>query len=172
MVYGIGDPSTGGVLVPTDAADRWIRGISWHPERGERLDDYDEERCTALIRSAAGVPGLPVEITDIHAFTMTAALADHYRAGRAVLAGDAAHVFTPATGMGLNLAIHDATVLARVLADTIEHGDQPQALDQYEQACKPLAEKLLEPELDPPEPARARSSTPAAASPRPGRTSA
>src|SRR5271165_6807616 len=63
MVYGIGDPSTGGVLVPTDAADRWIRGISWHPERGERLDDYDEERCTALIRSAAGVPGLPVEIT-------------------------------------------------------------------------------------------------------------
>jgi hypothetical protein len=39
-------------------------------------------------------------------------------------------------------------------------------------ACKPLAEKLLEPELDPPEPARARSSTPAAASPRPGRTSA
>jgi 2-polyprenyl-6-methoxyphenol hydroxylase-like FAD-dependent oxidoreductase len=70
-------------------------------------------------------------------------------AGRAVLAGDAAHVFTPATGMGLNLAIHDATVLARVLADTIEHGDQPQALDQYEQACRPLAEKLLEPELGP-----------------------
>ena len=24
MVYGIGDPSTGGVLIPTDAADRWI----------------------------------------------------------------------------------------------------------------------------------------------------
>jgi len=172
MVYGIGDPSTGGVLVPADAADRWIRGISWHPERGERLEDYDEKRCTALIRSAAGIPGLPVEITGIRAFTMTAALADHYRAGRAVLAGDAAHVFTPATGMGLNLAIHDATVLARVLADTIEHGDQPQALDQYEQACRPLAEKLLEPELGPPEPARARSSTPAAVSPRPGRTSA
>jgi putative polyketide hydroxylase len=26
MVYGIGDPSTGGVLVPADATDRWIRG--------------------------------------------------------------------------------------------------------------------------------------------------
>jgi len=56
MVYGIGDPSTGGVIVPTDATDRWIRGIPWHPERGERLEDYDQERCTALIRSAAGVP--------------------------------------------------------------------------------------------------------------------
>ena len=149
MVYGIGDPSTGGVIVPTDATDRWIRGIPWHPERGERLEDYDQERCTALIRSAAGVPDLPVQITDIRAFTMTAAIADHYRAGRAVLAGDAAHVFTPASGMGLNLAIHDGTVLARVLADTIEHGDQPHTIDQYEQACKPLAEKLLEAELAP-----------------------
>jgi len=40
-------------------------------------------------------------------------------------------------------------VLARVLADTIEHGDQPHTIDQYEQACKPLAEKLLEAELAP-----------------------
>ena len=43
--------------------------------------------------------------------------------------------------------------------------DQHQALDQYEQACKPARRKLLEPELDPPEPARARFNTPAAASP-------
>lgn len=67
----------------------------------------------------------------------------------AILAGDAAHVFTPATGMGLNLAIHDATVLAEALTSTTEHGDQPRTLDQYEQTCKPLAEKLLEPELAP-----------------------
>jgi putative polyketide hydroxylase len=149
MIYGIGDPSAGGVIVPTDATDRWIRGIPWHPERGERLEDYDEQRCTALIRSAAGVGDLPVEITDIRAFAMVAAIADRYRAGRVTLAGDAAHVFTPATGMGLNLAIHDGTVLAGYLADAIGHGYQPEALDQYEQACKPLAEKLLARELAP-----------------------
>jgi putative polyketide hydroxylase len=149
LVYGIGDPSTGGVIVPTDPADRWIRGIPWHPERGERLEDFNQERCTALIRSAAGVPDLPVEVTDIRAFKMTAAIADHYRAGRSVLVGDAAHVLTPATGMGLNLAIHDGTVLAQVLATTIEHGDQPHTLDHYEHTCKPLAEKLLETELAP-----------------------
>ena len=149
LVYGISDPSIGGVIVPTDPADRWIRGIPWHPERGERLEDFNQERCTALIRSAAGVPDLPVEVADIRAFKMTAAIADHYRAGRSVLVGDAAHVFTPATGMGLNLAIHDGTVLAQVLATTIEHGDQPHTLDQYEHTCKPLAEKLLETELAP-----------------------
>ncbi|MDQ2815869.1 MAG: FAD-dependent monooxygenase [Actinomycetota bacterium] len=149
LVYGIGDPSTGGVIVPADPVDRWIRGIPWHRRQGEHLEDFDQQRCTALIRSAAGVPDLPVQITDIRAFTMTAAIADHYRAGRAVLAGDAAHVFTPATGMGLNLALHDATVLAQALASAIGHGDQPRRLDQYEQACRPLAEKLLEPELAP-----------------------
>jgi 2-polyprenyl-6-methoxyphenol hydroxylase-like FAD-dependent oxidoreductase len=49
--------------------------------------------------------------------------------------------------MGLNLAIHDTTVLARVLADTIEYGYQPSTLDQYEHARRPLAGKLLGPEL-------------------------
>jgi 2-polyprenyl-6-methoxyphenol hydroxylase-like FAD-dependent oxidoreductase len=78
---------------------------------------------------------------------MTAALADRYRAGRAILAGDAAHVLTPATGMGLNLALHNGTVAARLLADTIEHDGQPATLDQYEHACRPRAEKLLQPEL-------------------------
>jgi putative polyketide hydroxylase len=149
MVYGIGDPSAGGVFVPTDATDRWVRGLPWHPELGERLEDYDQGRCEDLVRSGAGVPDLPVEILDIRAFEMTASIADRYRAGRVILAGDAAHVFTPFTGMGLNLAIHDGTVLAQYLADAISPGDQPEMLDLYEQACRPLAEKLLEPDLAP-----------------------
>lgn len=149
MVYGIGDPSTGGVLVPTDATDRWIRGLPWHPELGERLEDYSQARCEALVRSGAGVPDLPVEILDIRAFEMRASLARRYRAGRAILAGDAAHVFTPSTGMGLNLAIHDGTVLAQHLADAINRDDHPEMLDLYEQACRPLAEKLLESDLAP-----------------------
>jgi putative polyketide hydroxylase len=149
MVYGIGDPSTGGVFVPTDATDRWIRGLPWHPELGERLENYGQARCEDLVRSGAGVPDLPVEILDIRTFEMMASIADRYRAGRVILAGDAAHVFAPSTGMGLNLAIHDGTVLAQYLADAISHGDQPEMLDLYEQACRPLAEKLLEPDLAP-----------------------
>ena len=61
-------------------------------------------------------------------------------------AGDAAHVFTPVSGMGLNLALHDATVAARCLAGAIRHG-RDEVLDQYEAACKPLAEDLLALEL-------------------------
>jgi putative polyketide hydroxylase len=149
MVYGIGDPSASGVLIPTDASDRWIRGLPWHPERGERLEDYDQRRCEDLVRSGAGVSDLPVEIVDIREFEMTASIADGYRAGRVVLAGDAAHVFTPSTGMGLNLAIHDGTVLAQHLADAIGPAGRPEILDRYEQARRPLAAKMLEPDLAP-----------------------
>jgi putative polyketide hydroxylase len=148
MVYLIDKPAAGGgVLVPTDATTRWIRGLAWYPEQGERVEDYPSARCAELIRAAAGIPDLPVEIVDVRAFRMTAALADTYRAGRAILVGDAAHVFPPTSGMGLNLALHDGTVAARILASAIVHGDQPGVLDQYERACRPLAEQLLAPDL-------------------------
>jgi putative polyketide hydroxylase len=149
MVYGIGDPAAGGVFVPADATNRWIRGLPWHPELGERLEDYGRSRCEDLVRAGAGVPDLPVQILDIRTFEMTASIADRYRAGRVILAGDAAHVFTPSTGMGLNLAIDDGTALARHLADVISPDGQPEMLDLYEQARRPLAEKLLEPDLAP-----------------------
>jgi len=49
--------------------------------------------------------------------------------------------------MGLNLALHDGTVAARILVSAITNDDQLSALDQYEQACRPLAEQLLAPDL-------------------------
>jgi putative polyketide hydroxylase len=149
MVYGIGDPSTGGVISPTDATDRWIRGIGWFPERGERLEDYDTSRCVDIVRSAVGVEHLPVAIADVCAFQMVAGIADRYVAGRVALAGDAAHVVTPATGMGLNLALHDGVALGRVLAQTIEGHDSPSALEVYERDRRSLTERLLESELAP-----------------------
>jgi putative polyketide hydroxylase len=148
MVYGIGNPATDGVLVPAGPDDRWIRGLPWHPEQGELLTDYDATRCTVLIRSAAGIPALPVDVLEVRAFQMTAALADSYRAGRVILAGDAAHTFTPFSGMGLNLALYDGTVAARCLTAAIKDG-RSEILTRYEAACRPLAEKLLEPELTP-----------------------
>ena len=148
MVYLIENPAAGGgVLVPTDATTRWIRGVAFDPGQGERAEDFTGDRCTELIRAGAGIPGLPVEIADVRAFRMTAALADTYRAGRAILVGDAAHVFPPTSGMGLNLALYDATVAARIMVGAIVHGDPPSALDEYERACRPLAERLLAPDL-------------------------
>jgi len=53
-----------------------------------------------------------------------------YRGGRALLAGDAAHVNNPLGGMGMNGGIHDAVSLAKHLA-TVWHGGDERALDIY-----------------------------------------
>ncbi|MGR4883440.1 FAD-dependent oxidoreductase [Streptomyces sp. LARHCF249] len=58
-------------------------------------------------------------------------VADRYRAGRLLLAGDAAHVHSPAGGQGMNTGIQDAYALGRALAT----GD----LDAYEAVRRPVA---------------------------------
>ncbi|GGN84251.1 FAD-dependent monooxygenase [Nocardia rhizosphaerihabitans] len=65
-------------------------------------------------------------------------VADHYRAGRVLLAGDAAHVHSPAGGQGMNTGIQDAALLARLLAKVVAGG--PDALlDEYETVRRPIA---------------------------------
>ncbi len=143
LVYGITNTDLFGVIVPTDAMDRWIRGIPWYPEAGERREDYDVASCTALIRSAVGVATLPVTILEVQSFHMMAAIADRYREGRVLLVGDAAHVFPPGSGMGLNVALQDGVTVGHCLAQAIKNGDAQDALEVHEAERRPVAEKLL-----------------------------
>ncbi|MFE6838903.1 FAD-dependent oxidoreductase [Streptomyces sp. NPDC057705] len=62
-------------------------------------------------------------------------VADRYRAGRLLLAGDAAHVHSPAGGQGMNTGIQDGHALGRVLAT----GD----LDGYEARRRPVALRVV-----------------------------
>jgi 2-polyprenyl-6-methoxyphenol hydroxylase-like FAD-dependent oxidoreductase len=70
-------------------------------------------------------------------------VAAHYRAGRAFLAGDAAHVHSPAGGQGMNIGIQDAVALGDRLAEVLA-GRQPDAwLDGYEKERRPVAEQVV-----------------------------
>jgi 2-polyprenyl-6-methoxyphenol hydroxylase-like FAD-dependent oxidoreductase len=69
-------------------------------------------------------------------------VADSYRAGRLLLAGDAAHVHSPAGGQGMNLGIADAISLAGALAEVL-HGGSDAALDRYADTQRPRAEQVL-----------------------------
>ncbi|OBG61846.1 MULTISPECIES: NAD(P)/FAD-dependent oxidoreductase [unclassified Mycobacterium] len=69
-------------------------------------------------------------------------VADSYRAGRLLLAGDAAHVHSPAGGQGMNLGITDAVALAGALAEVLGGGPDA-ALDAYSAAQRRRAERVL-----------------------------
>lgn len=68
-------------------------------------------------------------------------VADAYRAGRVLLAGDAAHVHSPAGGQGMNAGILDATSLAAALERALA-GDAG-ALDAYGAERRPVARQIV-----------------------------
>jgi 2-polyprenyl-6-methoxyphenol hydroxylase-like FAD-dependent oxidoreductase len=69
-------------------------------------------------------------------------VADRYRAGRILLAGDAAHVHSPAGGQGMNLGITDGISLATALSEVLQGGSDA-ALDRYCAVQRRRAEQVL-----------------------------
>ncbi|MEU8634567.1 FAD-dependent oxidoreductase [Amycolatopsis sp. NPDC048633] len=69
-------------------------------------------------------------------------LADRYREGRVFLAGDAAHIHSPAGGQGMNTGIQDAHNLGWKLA-AVAKGASPALLDSYEAERRPVAAGVL-----------------------------
>ncbi|GIH23932.1 3-(3-hydroxyphenyl)propionate hydroxylase [Acrocarpospora phusangensis] len=69
-------------------------------------------------------------------------LADRYREGRVFLAGDAAHIHSPAGGQGMNTGIQDAHNLGWKLA-AVAKGASPALLDTYDAERRPVAAGVL-----------------------------
>lgn len=71
-------------------------------------------------------------------------LAEHYRVGRVLLAGDAAHVHPPVGGQGLNLGLQDAAGLGWKLAAQVRGWAPGDLLDTYEAERRPIAADVLD----------------------------
>jgi 2-polyprenyl-6-methoxyphenol hydroxylase-like FAD-dependent oxidoreductase len=81
----------------------------------------------------------PVWLTNFRLHQRAAA---QYRAGPVFLAGDAAHIHSPAGAQGMNTGIQDAVNLAWKLAHTL-HGATPSLLDTYEPERAPIGRRVL-----------------------------
>lgn len=82
--------------------------------------------------------------TSIARFTDVTRQAAAYRAGRILLAGDAAHIHHPAGGQGLNTGVQDAVNLGWKLAQVV-NGDAPETLlDTYHAERHPVAARVLQ----------------------------
>jgi 3-(3-hydroxy-phenyl)propionate hydroxylase len=79
----------------------------------------------------------------ISRFTDMARQAASYRKGRAVLAGDAAHVHYPTGGQGLNIGVQDAVNLGWKLAQVVKKTSPESLLDTYHAERHPVAARVL-----------------------------
>ncbi|MFF4146256.1 FAD-dependent oxidoreductase [Streptomyces sp. NPDC001698] len=88
----------------------------------------------------------PEDVTEVRwasDFRPRAALADRFRAGRVFLAGDAAHIHSPAGGQGLNTSVQDACNLGAKLGAVLRDGVPDSLLDTYEEERHPIAADML-----------------------------
>jgi 2-polyprenyl-6-methoxyphenol hydroxylase-like FAD-dependent oxidoreductase len=113
------------------------------------VPDAPEEPSAEFIQQLLDERGLGagrMVVTDViwgSRFRIHHRVADTYRAGRVLLAGDAAHVHSPAGGQGMNLGIQDAVALADALAAVLG-GAPDSVLDDYSSARRPIAQQVVE----------------------------
>jgi 2-polyprenyl-6-methoxyphenol hydroxylase-like FAD-dependent oxidoreductase len=103
--------------------------------------DFVAEATAVLARY---LPGQELtEIENPSRFRCHAKVATRYREGRALLAGDAAHVCSPSQGHGMNSGIGDAFNLGWKLALVCEGDADPRLLDSYEVERRPVALEVV-----------------------------
>ena len=112
----------------TDQPDEEVMADDWIQARFAECLPYDP----------------PYEIEHRNLYSIHQRVAASFRRGRAMLAGDAAHVNNPVGGMGMNSGIHDGLNLAAKLAAIWRGEGDDDLLDLYDRQRRPMAEKYVQ----------------------------
>jgi 2-polyprenyl-6-methoxyphenol hydroxylase-like FAD-dependent oxidoreductase len=137
------DPERGMLLLtPFKDTDLWQ--FQFLPaNRAAPLSEPSLEVFRQIWRDFAALPGVRLlEARTASRFRVNEHIVDHYRAGRAFLAGDAAHVYSPAGGQGMTTGIQDAYNLGWKMAAVLA-GAPASLLDSYEGERRPVAQHAL-----------------------------
>lgn len=122
---------------------RWRASL--YPGHGDDLQALAGEaplrRALGRIHPAAAEAG----ILGINPYRVHERCVPRFRAGRVLLAGDAAHLNAPSGGMGMNGGIHDAMNLVEKLL-RVMHGEGDELLDRYHRQRHHMASRAIIPQ--------------------------
>jgi 2-polyprenyl-6-methoxyphenol hydroxylase-like FAD-dependent oxidoreductase len=124
--------------------DGYYRIIGWH--RGRDVPDSEPlglDEVREITRLALGHDYGMREARWMSRFHSDERQAPAYRVGRVFLAGDAAHVHTPAGGQGMNTGLQDAANLGWKLAAVLGGHADPALLDTYQAERHPVGKAVL-----------------------------
>jgi 2-polyprenyl-6-methoxyphenol hydroxylase-like FAD-dependent oxidoreductase len=130
------------ISFPVGGGRHRIGGVDAHNNGAAEEFTLDALRATA-IRVAGSDFGMH-DPSWLSRFGNATRVARTYRAGRVLLAGDAAHMHLPAGGVGLNVGVQDAMNLGWRLAAVARGDADPAVLDGYHDERHPIGEKLAE----------------------------
>lgn len=139
ILYWTLDPAAMGSFIAYDLGGNLVFMHRYDPTR-ESVADFGPQRCAALVRAAIGDPDIAITVRHALPWTMSVQVAQHYRAGRVFLAGDAAHRFPPSGGLGLNTGLQDAHNLAWKIGWVESGRAGTELLDSYERERRPVAQ--------------------------------
>jgi 2-polyprenyl-6-methoxyphenol hydroxylase-like FAD-dependent oxidoreductase len=131
-----------GAFVTLDGANEWI--LHRNLAAGERVEDFPPQRCIEIVRQAAGLPDLDVEVLRVGSWIMGAELSERFRDRRVLLTGDAAHRTTPDGGVGMNTGVASAHNVAWKVGAVTAGWAGEALLDTYEQERRAVAQRNVD----------------------------
>lgn len=128
-----------GNVVAIDGEDLWL--IHRALELGQT--DFESLDLDRSIRDVLGVgPDFDYEIVKHEDWVGRRLVAERFRGGRVFLAGDAAHLWVPFAGYGMNAGIADAMNLSWLLCAVLAGWADPAIIDAYEAERLPITDQV------------------------------
>jgi 2-polyprenyl-6-methoxyphenol hydroxylase-like FAD-dependent oxidoreductase len=130
-------------VVPLGAGYYRVITTEPYPPSLDRGAPMTLDELRESVRRVSGVDLPMSEPRWLSRFTDASRQAERYRAGRVLLAGDAAHVHLPAGGPGLSTGLQDAMNLGWKLAAEVRGWAPPDLLDTYHAERHPAGRRVL-----------------------------
>jgi 2-polyprenyl-6-methoxyphenol hydroxylase-like FAD-dependent oxidoreductase len=133
------NPRRAGMVYAIDGVERWLVHNYMKPDEGD-FEQVDRDAC---LRTILGVgPDFRYDIISKEDWVGRRLIADKFRDRSTFIAGDAAHIWVPYAGYGMNAGIADAMNLSWLLAAHLNGWAPPAILDAYEAERWPITSQV------------------------------